>query len=234
MRDNTLDTAMRQYYARRAPEYDDWYERLGRYDDPETNAQWHAEVAELGRVAATFGGGELLDIACGTGRWTRMFAANPRVTSVTALDRSPEMLAQTRARLHAAGLTATLVEGDAYALPFPDAAFDACFFGFLLSHVPTEAVGRFLGEVRRVLRPTGALLIFDSQLPPGRPAIEVQQRPLKDGSTHAVLKVYYTSDTLTDALAPIFGADGTSARSTGQFFVIGQHQPDRQQPSICE
>lgn len=225
MRDPALDAAMREYYARRAPEYDDWYDRLGRYDDPATNAQWHAEVTALGRIAEPFGSGRLLDIACGTGRWTRMFAANPRVNAVTALDRSPEMLAVTQARLRNAGLRAALVEGDAYALPFPDAAFDACFFGFLLSHVPPNAVPAFLSEVRRVLRPEGELLLFDSLLPPDRPALEVQQRPLKDGSLHAVLKVYYTPATLTDALAPVFGARGTSAHATGRYFVVGRHTP---------
>jgi ubiquinone/menaquinone biosynthesis C-methylase UbiE len=169
---------MREYCARRAPEYDDWYDRVGRYDDPTTNVQWHVGVAELGRIAATFCSGSLPDIACGTGRWTSRFAANPRVTSVTALDRSPEMLAVTRSRLQAAELTATLVEGDAYALPFPAANFDARFFGFLLSHVSPDAVGAFLREMRRVLRPAGHLLLFASLLPPRRPAVKVQRRPL--------------------------------------------------------
>ena len=53
---NAIDRSMHTYYDQRAPEYDDWYDRRGRYDDPHTNAAWHAQVAELGREAARFGG----------------------------------------------------------------------------------------------------------------------------------------------------------------------------------
>jgi demethylmenaquinone methyltransferase/2-methoxy-6-polyprenyl-1,4-benzoquinol methylase len=210
---------MRQYYARRAPEYDDWYNRVGRYDDPATNALWHGEVAALGHIAADYGSGRLLDIACGTGRWTERFAANPRVTDVTALDGAAEMLAETRARLQAAGCRATLVRGDAYAMPFADASFDCAFSGFFLSHVPPERVSAWLAEVRRVLRPGGALLIFDSLLPEGREEMEVQQRPLKNGSRHSVLKVYYTPATLTKVLAGIAARGGIRAAATGRYFV---------------
>ena len=213
---------MRQYYARRAPEYDDWYNRAGRYDDPATNALWHGEVAALGHIAAEYGSGRLLDIACGTGRWTERFAANPRVTDVTALDGAAEMLAQTRERLAAAGCRATLVRGDAYALPFEDASFDCAFSGFFLSHVPPERVGVWLTEVRRVLRPGGSLLIFDSLLPEGREDVQVQQRPLKDGSRHRVLKVYYTPATLTKALAGIATRGGITCATTGSYFVLAR------------
>lgn len=217
-----LDRAMRQYYARRAPEYDDWYDRLGRYDDPATNHVWQSELAALERIAATFGAGHLLDLACGTGRWTVHFAANPAVTHVTALDQAPEMLAQTHSRLRTAGLDAALVQGDAYVLPFPAAAFDSVFFGFFLSHVPLDRVSPFLAEVRRVLRPAGQILVFDSLLPAGRPALEVQDRPLKDGSHHPVLKIYYTPETLAAALADCAAPDAVTTEATGRFFVVGR------------
>jgi ubiquinone/menaquinone biosynthesis C-methylase UbiE len=214
-----LYAEMRQYYARRAPEYDDWYNRAGRYDDPATNGLWHGEVAALGHIAADFGSGRLLDIACGTGRWTERFAANPRVTDVTALDGAAEMLAQTRERLDAAGRGASLVRGDAYALPFADASFDCAFSGFFLGHVPPERVGAWLVEVRRVLRRGGALLIFDSLLPEGREEVQVQQRPLKDGSRHNVLKVYYTPATLAKALAGVAARGSIEVATTGRYFV---------------
>lgn len=217
-----LDSAMRQYYARRAPEYDDWYDRLGRYDDPGTNPIWQAELAALEGIAAAFGSGHLLDIACGTGRWTIRFAANPNVTHVTALDQAPEMLAQTQSRLRAAGLEASLVQGDAYILPFLDQTFDSAFFGFFLSHVLLDRVAPFLAEVRRVLRPGGQILLFDSLLPAGRPALEVQDRPLKDGSYHPVLKVYYTPETLAATLAGCAAPGTVATESTGRFFVVGR------------
>lgn len=220
-----LDQEMRRYYAQRAPEYDDWYDRRGRYDDPATNAGWHAEVARLGQVADGFGAGRLLDIACGTGRWTVRFATNPRVTSVTAFDQAPEMLEQTRARLAAAGREVTLAQGDAYALPFAAGAFNSCFFGFFLSHVPAARLPDFFGEVRRVLRPGGALLLFDSALPAGAAdgaTVQVQERPLKDGSRHRVLKVYYTPESLRAALMLAATSESIATETTGRYFVAGR------------
>ena len=52
MHDHTLAAAMREYYVRRAPEYDDWYIRLGRYDDRLTHRQWHAGLRERDRGVA--------------------------------------------------------------------------------------------------------------------------------------------------------------------------------------
>jgi demethylmenaquinone methyltransferase/2-methoxy-6-polyprenyl-1,4-benzoquinol methylase len=217
-----LDGVMRTYYARRAPEYDDWYDRRGRYDDPATNDTWHAELARLEAVASDFGAGDLLDIACGTGRWTGRFAAGG-VRRVVALDQASEMLEQTHARLACARLAADLVRGDAYALPFPEAGFDCCFFGFFLSHVPLEAVPGFLVEVRRVLRPGGQILVYDSQLPrDGRERVQIQDRPLKDGSRHRVLKVYYTPETLAAALSPVAAPGTVATESTGRYFVVGR------------
>jgi demethylmenaquinone methyltransferase/2-methoxy-6-polyprenyl-1,4-benzoquinol methylase len=219
------DGEMRAYYDQRAPEYDDWYDRVGRYNDPTTNALWHEEVRRLEVIADAFGDGRLLDIACGTGRWTARFAANPRVTAIVGLDQSDEMLEETRARLEKTGQSATLIRGDAYALPFPDASVDCCFTGFFLSHVPLDNVPKFLTEVRRVVRPGGGLLVFDSLLPVGKDApVEVQVRPLKDGSRHRVLKVYYTPETLAAALAPTATPDHTATESTGRFFVVGRCQ----------
>ena len=218
----TIAASMHRYYEQRAPEYDDWYDRRGRYDNPATNAQWHAEVVRLGAVADQVAGGHILDLACGTGRWTPRLAAPPGARLVGA-DYAPAMLAQTAARMAAHGLRDRLAPArvDAYALPFAPATFDTVFFGFWLSHVPLDRVAAFLAGVVRVVRPGGRVVIFDSLYTPDRAArSEVQDRPLKDGSQHAVLKIYYTPDQLAAALAP-FG-HVRQATSTGQFFVVGE------------
>jgi demethylmenaquinone methyltransferase/2-methoxy-6-polyprenyl-1,4-benzoquinol methylase len=229
---NDLDHSMHRYYQNRAEEYDDWYDRRGRYNDPPTNAAWHAQVAELSRDAARFGGmlahipnARVLDLACGTGKWSPFFAHGLAEDGrLVAYDYSPAMLEQTRLRLEEddeVNLAKTFfVRGDAYALPFPDSTFDLVFFGFWFSHVPHDRVPLFLNEVKRVLKAGGNLLLFDSAFRPGRPAEEIAQRPLNDGLTYEVLKISYTPQQLESILSRFFPS--VSAGQTREFFLIAQ------------
>jgi ubiquinone/menaquinone biosynthesis C-methylase UbiE len=227
-----IDRSMHEYYEQRAGEYDEWYNRQGRYNDPRTNAAWHAQVAELGREAARFGGMlghypgmQALDLCCGTGKWTPFFAQSLTETGrLVAYDYSPAMLRQTQARLQEtdpALLAKTFfVRGDAYFLPFAAQTFDLVFFGFWFSHVPHERVNPFLTEVKRVLKPDGNVLIFDSALRPGVPHEEISHRPLNNGSIHDVLKINYSPTELERLLGQVFPA--SDARQTFDFFLIGQ------------
>ncbi len=210
------DVAMRAYYDQRADEYDQWYLRQGRFAGRPDPQVWHAEVELLrGRVRA-FAQGRLLEIASGTGWWTRELAGRARVTAV---DYAPAMLALARGQLRAQGLRADFVRADAYALPFAPGAFERCLFGFWLSHVPLARLPDFLAGVRRSLAPGGLALVLDSApVEPGqRPGVEyLHERVLNDGTRHQVLKVLHTSETLAQVLAPL----GTvrEAFSTGVYF----------------
>lgn len=94
-------------------DYDAWY------DSP--RGRWIGEteytLAALQLAAQT--GDSLLDVGCGTGWFTRRFAQDG--LRVTGLDANPEWLAYARSRSDAA---IHWVEGNAQALPFPDAHFD--------------------------------------------------------------------------------------------------------------
>jgi len=93
----------------------------------------------------------VLDLCCGAGLIAGEAAA--RAVVVTGLDFSPAMLAEARAAhpaLHFA-------EGDAEAMPFPDASFDAVVSSFGIHHVPRPE--RALSEAFRVLRPGGKLAL---------------------------------------------------------------------------
>jgi demethylmenaquinone methyltransferase/2-methoxy-6-polyprenyl-1,4-benzoquinol methylase len=205
---------------------------VGRYNDPRTNAAWHAQVAELGREAARFGGMlsryagmRALDLCCGTGKWTPFFARSLTDSGrVVAYDYSPAMLGQTRLRLEEEDLTllekTLFVRGDAYYLPFASQSFDLVFFGFWLSHVPHERVAPFLEEIKRVLKPGGNVLIFDSAYRPGVPHEEISHRPLNNGTVHDVLKINYTPAELEKLLKQTFAE--SQARQTFDFFLIGQ------------
>jgi SAM-dependent methyltransferase len=121
------------YYRARAPEYDEWFLRQGRYDrGDEHRAQWFAEVDLLeAALDQAEPGGDVLELACGTGIWTGRLAAAAR--RLTAVDASPEALALNRARGGAPHVT--FVEADLFRWQ-PPATYDFIFFGFWLSHVP--------------------------------------------------------------------------------------------------
>jgi len=84
----------------------------------------------------------VLELACGTGLW--MVELAHHATSVTAVDASPEVLEINRARLRETGRENAVryVEADLFGWR-PDAAYDAVFFGFWLSHVPPERFEAF-------------------------------------------------------------------------------------------
>jgi len=96
--------------------------------------------------------GRTLDVGCGTGRNLPLYAAGVRVIG---LDPSRDALDKARRRAP----RASLIQGDAQALPFRDAVFDTVVSGLVFCSVPDPARG--LAEVKRVLRPGGALRMLE-------------------------------------------------------------------------
>ncbi len=178
---------MHDYYAARAPEYDRVYAKPERQDDLRAMERW---------LPSRFDGRRVLEIACGTGWWTRFIA--PVAAHVVALDAAPETLAIARERL--AGERVDLVVGDAYDPPRGAPPFDAAFAGFWLSHVPRARLGEFLRALHTVLRPGARVVFIDNRWVKGSstPIAERdaagdtwQVRALGDGSNHRVLKNFF-------------------------------------------
>ena len=96
----------------------------------------------------------LLEVAAGTGHVARRLA--PRVRAVVALDATWAMLEQGRG---AAPANVIFLQGDAGALPFPDASFDVVLARFAVHHFEQPKVQ--LAEMRRCLRPGGRLAVAD-------------------------------------------------------------------------
>lgn len=111
--------------------------------------------------------GLTLDVGCGTGRNLPLFDARIRVIG---LDPARESLLAARRR--APGVP--LVQGDAQALPFRDAAFDTVVSGLVFCSVPNP--GRGLTEIKRVLRPGGTLRMLEHVRATGRLKARVQDR----------------------------------------------------------
>jgi demethylmenaquinone methyltransferase/2-methoxy-6-polyprenyl-1,4-benzoquinol methylase len=230
--DQPLDDVLaeqRRYYDARAGEYEDWWHRHGRYDHgAEANRAWFAEVAEVqGELDRFAPAGDVLELACGTGLWTARLA--PRAAKLTAVDASAEVLALAREKVAASNVE--YVQADLFTWE-PDHEYDVCFFGFWLSHVPSELLAAFLAKVARALAPGGRVFMVDSADSPRAtardqdadgPGGQLSRRRLQDGSRYTIVKHWFERD----ALQSSFEAHGwdASIETTGEFFVYGSATP---------
>jgi ubiquinone/menaquinone biosynthesis C-methylase UbiE len=194
---NTTDD-MRDYYARRAAEY----ERI--YAKPERQGDLHKMEAWL---PGCFAGRNVLEVACGTGWWTQFAARN--ATRWLATDINEETLAIARSKLLPGNVQ--LRNADAYAPGGIDGAFDAAFAGFWWSHVPLARLPSWLDTLYAKLQPGARVVFIDnlyvegSSTPLSRRDADgntYQQRTLDDGSAHEVLKNFPTREEALAVIGP--------------------------------
>jgi SAM-dependent methyltransferase len=219
-----VDRAMVDYYEARAPEYDDWYLRRGRYARGAIHdAAWDAELDAAGRwLDGLPWTGEIVELAAGTGWWSPLLASRGELS---LYDASPAALDRARERLVAHGLRAHLHVRDAWAEP--DRQVDGLFLGFWLSHVPRERLAAFLALGRRWLKPAGRIAFIDSLADPASgaadhpvPDDDLAVRRLADGREFTIVKVFYTPDELAVALRAA-GFTEVDITMTGRFFLLG-------------
>jgi len=159
----------RRLFAPLGPTYDRYAALLSFGQDP----RWRRSLVSRVSVGR---GDTVLDVATGTGAVAIELARRTGCT-VLGVDQSPEMLAAGRSRVLRAGLEGRveLREARAEALPFPDAAFDALTFTYLLRYVDPAPT---LRELVRVVRPGGTVAMLEFGLPRGlwRPLWELHVR----------------------------------------------------------
>jgi len=224
-----LLTEQLAYYRARAPEYDEWWERRGRFDrGPELNEVWSGEVADLEAAIDALGPfGDTLELACGTGIWTRRL--RPLAATLTAVDGSEEMIGLNRARLRNASIE--YLTADLFAWE-PPRRFDTVFFSFWLSHVPPERFAPFWDLVGRALTPGGRAVFVDNQWIESATSLGGRlgdrdstsvERQLNDGRWYRIVKVFYDPGELEQRLGDV----GWRARvsKTAQYFVYGEASP---------
>lgn len=230
MDDDDLLAEQRRFYRARAPEYDEWWLRQGRYDGgEELTAEWHRQVAAVEAALAAFGAiGDVLELAGGTGWWTERLART--ADRLTVVDSSPETLALNRARVGRADVE--YVVADLFDWQ-PARRYDVVFFSFWLSHVPRTRFGAFWALVRSCLVPGGRAFLIDNRNDPSLRANvkdpyvreygpDLHLRRLNDGSEHRVVKVMYEPDELRSLIeAEGWNADIQATR----WFWFGAAQP---------
>ncbi|MFI8933305.1 class I SAM-dependent methyltransferase [Streptomyces sp. NPDC053474] len=142
---------VRTVYEQVAAEYDERIPGAGACDDLFTQSE-HEFLFESIRS-----GEKVLDIGCGTGRFTVPMA--DKGADVSGLDISRPMLDVAERKLRERGLSADLREGDMAHLPFADASFDTVTSMLALMHIPLQDRPAVFAEVHRVLRPGGRMLL---------------------------------------------------------------------------
>lgn len=213
------------YYQARAPEYDDWYLRRGRYEHgPIHDAAWNAELDTAGRwVDGLPLRGRIVELAAGTGWWSPLLAS--KAIELWLYDAAEAPLERARDRLLAHGQRAHIHVRDAWAPPEGDPA-DAVFAGFWLSHVERARTGAFLELAVRWLGPGGRIVLIDSLPDPRSGAVDHPPasgdravRRLADGREFTIPKVFRSADEIGADLRTAGFVD-VALTTTGRFFVL--------------
>lgn len=209
------------YYRARAGEYDEWFQREGRYDrGDEANTRWFADIAQLEQRLADLGPlGATLDLAAGTGWWTEKLAA--QADSVHCVDASSETIAINQAKVSSDRIS--YEQADIFAWQ-PKRRYDTVFFSFWLSHVPADRFEDFWAMIAAALAPGGRAVLIDSM--PARDSSArdhvfntdgQQLRRLNDGREFHIVKRFFTAEELADTLRPLGFA--TDAAATDNYFL---------------
>jgi len=181
---------------------DDRYLRRGRFErGPVHDAAWNAELDAAGRWLDSLPlGGEILELAAGTGWWAPLLASKGTLTvsdpDAAALDRARERLVAHRLRAH-------LHERDPFAEP--DREVDVLFTAFWLTRLDVERLDAFLALARRWLRPGGRYVFVDG---------------VADRQSGETVEVPHDATELEAALRRA-GFAGATVSSTGRFFLLG-------------
>lgn len=116
------------------------------------SARWLTDSALLGSHAAMCAvapDAQVLDVCCGSGVVGASFRG--KVGKITGLDLTPEMVRLASERLD------EVIQGDVYAIPFPEARFDLVVNREVLHLLPEPQ--RPVAEIFRVLKPGGQFIV---------------------------------------------------------------------------
>jgi SAM-dependent methyltransferase len=210
-----LIESQREFYDLRAPDFGDQTA-----PDRRVSGNMARELARalIDDFALT---GDVLELACGNGRFTRELVRHAR--TVTAVDGSPRMLERNHREVGDSSVT--YVNADIFDWQ-PDRRYDAVFFGFWLSHVPPVTFDEFWALVRSSLRARGRVAFVDEDdrgtMNDDIHLVEnvpVAPRTLRDGRTFDVVKVYWDPTELQDRLSSLGWQ--VAVRRVGATFLYG-------------
>lgn len=192
-----LKTTLKEYYSKRAKEYDSIYKRPDKIRLKEQKL-----LADY--IASTFKGKYVLELACGTGYWTKYLLKSAK--KILATDYSKEMLEVASNHL-SKNSKITLLQADAYNPSTSYPKFNGAMANFWFSHIPKKRINKFLEALHSRLSKNSVVLIADGVYIEGLGGDLVvkkgskdtyKRRQLKSGENFDILKNYYTKEELGD------------------------------------
>jgi demethylmenaquinone methyltransferase/2-methoxy-6-polyprenyl-1,4-benzoquinol methylase len=218
------------YYDERGAHDEDRFFRRGPFNrGPQLNREWFAEVLEVVRAVTEFAPrGDVLELAVGTGIWTKHLAS--AAERCTVLDSSEKALDGVKERLKHFSSRMHYIHADIFRW-VPRGRYDVIFFGFWLTHVPPYLFPAFWDLLRVALKPQGRVFFVDSAdvstalVHYGKvdPTTKIQIRKIGDGRSVRVYKTYYDVRNLAASLNEL-GWDADVKR-TDKHFLYGHASP---------
>ncbi|MBI4130188.1 methyltransferase domain-containing protein [Candidatus Roizmanbacteria bacterium] len=195
-----IDHNLKEYYSKRAEEYDAVYQRniLVRIKEQEFIGK---EIHKL------FKGKHVLELACGTGYWTKYLVGSAE--KVLASDISVEMLKIASQRITDSSFQFLI--GDAYNPPISVPLFTGAMANFWFSHIPKIQITQFLSTLHKSVALNSSIMFVDGvyRKELGGRLIKKKggkdtwkRRILESKEEFDILKNYYTKEELTHIFAP--------------------------------
>lgn len=187
-----------EYYQMRAGEYDKVYTR----DHPGRQAEL-AELYALSRQ--TLRGCNVLDLACGTGYWTRLISE--KAASIIGVDINSATIREAEKKTY--NCPVKFVLADIFEAPFKPGEFDGLLMTFLLSHVRRQDLDQMARKIKGILRPGSPAFLCDNNLIcEMKPDLiwdkehinSYKRRTLESGREYRILKNYFEADELRGIL----------------------------------
>ncbi len=188
---------LKEYYSKRAKEYDDIYHR-----SDQVRLKEQKFVAKY--ISKAFKGRFVLELACGTGFWTKYLVKSAK--KILATDYSINMLELASSRL-SKNSNIIFLQADAYDLPNSIPKFNGAMANFWFSHIPKSKIKKFLENLHSRLSKKSVVLFADGvyiEELGGELIIKDQQkdtykrRILKSGEQFDILKNYYSQKELEE------------------------------------
>jgi len=137
---------------------------------------------------------QVLEVACGTGYWTKYIAETAQHILATDVNESVLKIARQK---DYPKQNVQFEKADLWQLPTSGQSFDACFGGFIWSHIMLEQLPDFIAHCQQQVRPGGQLVFLDNKFVAGSSTAisekdqagnTYQLRTLKTGASYKVLK----------------------------------------------